>query len=193
MAQSESVPTRAGRPASRARRRLLLLNALGGAAVLGSYALTFSRPDAGEILWGGVPESLKPLYTRNMFLAAAGYFPFTALLAFGVDPARVRFFGRWGYGLLFGLYFLVLIPSALWLPLTFAFADSGGSMALWWAVRVDLALVAVGSLGLLGAVWTASPPPNRALQVAAVVGALAFCLQTVVLDAAIWPAYYPLP
>ena len=177
---------------SGARTRLIILNAIGGIAVLATYALTFSRPDAGEILWGGVPEAWRPLYTNNMFLAAAGYFPFTWLLVFGSDPARVRFLGRFGYGVLAVFYALVLFPSAAWLPLTFAFADSG-SMLLWWAVRIDLALVAVGALGILGAVVTVDPPPNRALQVLAVVGGLAFCLQTVVLDAAIWPVYYPMP
>lgn len=180
-------------PAARARIGLVLLNVIGGTAVLASYMLVFSRPDANAVLWGGVPESWRPLYTNNMFLAAAGFFPITVLLVFTTDPARVRFFGRLGYGALFWLYFLVLIPSALWLPLTYAFADSGGNMALWWLVRLDLALVAVGSLGLFGAVLTATPPPNRALQVAAVVGALAFCLQTVVLDAILWPLHYPLP
>jgi hypothetical protein len=177
---------------SRARLRLLVLIALGGAAVLGSYLLTFSRPDAGAVLWGGVPEAWKGFYTLNMFLAAGGFFPFTLLFLLA-DPARFAFAGGRGHRTLFWLYFLVLIPSALWLPLTYAFADSGGNMALWWAVRVDLALVAVGSLGILLAAITIRPPPNRLLQVVALVGAIAFCIQTVVLDATIWPAYYPLP
>ncbi len=174
------------------RQRLIVLIVLGGAAVLGSYLLTFSRPDAAAILWGGVPEAWKGFYTTNMFLAAAGFFPFTALLL-SADPARFAFAGGRSHATLFWCYFLVLIPSALWLPLTYAFADSGGTMALWWAVRIDLALVAIGSLGILVAALTLRPAPNRLLQVVAVVGAISFNVQTVLLDALIWPAYYPLP
>lgn len=188
---SEPVPAER-HPSGSPRGRLLVLIALGGAAVLGSYLLTFSRPDAATILWGGVPESWKGFYTVNMFLAAGGFFPFT-LLFLQADPARFAFAGGRGHGTLFVLYFLVLIPSALWLPLTYAFADSGGNMALWWAVRVDLALVAVGALGILLAALTIRPAPNRIFQVVAVAGAVAFCIQTVLLDALIWPAYYPLP
>jgi len=57
---------------------LALLNALGGVAVLGSYAYAFSySSELRAGLWGGVPDSLQPIYTGNMLLAAAGYFPFT--------------------------------------------------------------------------------------------------------------------
>lgn len=174
------------------RAGLLWLNALGGLAVLASYGLLFTRPDASAVLWGGVPGGLRPLYTTNMLLAAAGYFPFTALLVLASDPARVRFFGRAGYGLLYWLYGLVLIFSALWMPLTFVFADAP-SAAGWWLVRADLALVAVGSLGLLGCTLTIQPRPARWLHVLAVAGCLFFCLQTAVLDAILWPAYYPAP
>lgn len=177
---------------SNPRVRLIALICLGGAAVLGSYLLTFSRPDAGPILWGGVPESWKGFYTTNMFVAAFGFFPFT-LLFLRADPAQFAFAGGRGHPTLFWLYFLVLIPSALWLPLTYAFADSGGNMALWYLVRIDLVLVALGSIGLLIGALTIQPAPNRVLQVVAVVGAVAFCVQTALLDALLWPHWYPLP
>ena len=174
------------------RAALILLNVVGGAAVLGSYLLTFARPDAGAILWGGVPESLRPLYTVNMFLAAGGYFPFTWVLALREAPERVRFGGGLGYGWLFGCYALVLFPSAAWLPLTYAYADAPSAMA-WLLVRADLALVALGSLGLLFAVLTVRPRPPLGLHVVALLGCVAFNVQTVVLDAIIWPAFYPTP
>lgn len=174
------------------RRALVGLNVVGGLAVLGSYLLTFARPDAGAVLWGGVPESWKGFYTTNMFLAAAGYFPFTWVLAVRADPASARFAGRFGYGALFPLYALVLVGSALWLPLTYAWADAPSTFA-WLLVRVDLALVALGSLGLLACVLTVTPRPPLWLHVLALVGCLAFNVQTVVLDATLWPAWYPTP
>jgi len=174
------------------RWSLATLNALGGLAVLASYSLMFERDDASAVLWGGVPASMRSLYTSNMWLAAAGYFPFTALFVFVTDPLRVRFYGgRAGYGLLLVLYAAVLAGSAIWMPLTFAWADSGAFP--FWLVRLDLAVVGVASLGLLGCVLTVSPRPAPWLHFLALFGCLAFCFQTAVLDGAIWPAYYLQP
>jgi hypothetical protein len=67
------------------KRWLIAIILIGGVAVLGSYIGGIqARPDAGQILWGGVPEKTRPLYTVNMFLAAAGYFLFT----FFIENAR---------------------------------------------------------------------------------------------------------
>lgn len=189
---SEStLPAQAG-SARFGRGTLLAVIAVGGAAVLGSYLMAFSRENASAVLWGGVPGFLKPLYTVNMWLAALGFFPMTWVLALREAPGRVRFLGGRGFGTLFPLYLLVLVPSALWMPLTFAWAEAPSTLG-WWIVRVDLLLVGIGALGLLGATLTVQPRPRPALHVLAVVGALAFCLQTAVLDALVWPAYYPVP
>ena len=185
---SETARERTG---SQLPMSLAALNVLGGMAVLASYSLLFERDDASAILWGGVPEEMRSLYTTNMWLAAAGYFAFTALFVFATDPARVRFFGSRGYGLLLVLYALVLVGSAIWMPLTFAWADSGAFP--FWLIRLDLAIVGLASLGLLGCLATMSPRPVTWLHFLAFFGCLAFCFQTAVLDAAIWPAYYPQP
>jgi len=172
---------------------LAVLNVLGGLAVLASYSMLFTRADAAAVLWGGVPEGLRALYTTNMWLAALGYFPFTALFVFATDPLRVRFLGgRYGYGLLMVLYGLVLLPSALWMPLTFAWADTPTPLG-FWLVRFDLAVVGVGSLGILAALATQNPRPPPWLHFLAFFGCLAFCFQTAVLDGVLWPAYYPQP
>ena len=160
-------------------------------AVLGSYVWGLgSREDAGTVLWGGVPESLRPLYSVNMWLAAAGYFFFTPWFLRRSGPSGPRFFGGAGFGAVNALYALILIPSALWLPLTFVMVDSPGT-AIWWTIRIDLLLVGVGALGLLAAVWTARPEGPPAGRIAATLGLLPFCLQTAVLDALVWPWFYP--
>lgn len=170
--------------------RFLALNLVGGVAVLASYAIgVASHPDAGSALWGGVPESLRPLYTVNMLLAAAGYLPFTGYLWRGVDPDRVRFAGRFGFDAILVCYALVLIPSALWLPLTFAWLESPSPL-LWALVRIDLALVGVGALGILVALLTVDERGPRGWHAAAVVGCLPFVLQTAVLDAVLWPLWF---
>jgi hypothetical protein len=176
----------------RERLGLLALNVFGGAAVLASYAWgALARPEAMGALWGGVPEAVRGLYTAQMFLAAAGYFLFTPYILLRLDPARTRIAGRFGYRSFTLLYALVLLPSAAWLPLTVQMLASP-SAALWGAIRVDLALVGLGSLGLLAALLAlgAGAPRGRAL---AVLGLLPFCLQTAVLDGLVWPHFFSLP
>lgn len=169
---------------------LALLNVLGGIGVLASYVWGLGDPAVAAGLWGGVPESLRPLYTVSMLFAAAGYFPMTGAVLFGLDPLRARVAGRFGYGLFLPLYALVLLPSALWLPLTLWMVESPSPL-LWAAIRGTLALVAVGSLGLLASLALVRPGPQPALRILALAGAAAFCFQTVALDALLWPALYP--
>jgi hypothetical protein len=85
---------------------------------------------------------------------------------------------------------LILIPSALWMPLTFAMLEAP-SDGLWWAIRLTLAAVGVGSLGLLAGLVAVRPSSPSLAHKLAVVGSLAFALQTAVLDAAVWPAFFP--
>ena len=124
-----------------------------------------------------------------MFLAAGGYFFFTFYILFRLDPQTTRVFGTLGYNAFHLLYALVLFPSAAWLPLTARMAEQQGwvSMAV---VRLDLFLVAIGALGLLvGLVALGSNAPRG--RTLAIAGLLPFCLQTVVLDALVWPVFYP--
>ena len=59
-----------------------------GIAVLGSYAYCLTNhPGPNGDFWGGVPDALRPVYTVNMFLAAAGYLAFTFFLMFRWQPA----------------------------------------------------------------------------------------------------------
>lgn len=191
---SERKPQRAaaGSLLSPSQLSLLALNAAGGLAVLGSYAWgVLARPEAMSALWGGVPESARSLYTVNMFLAAAGYFLFTPYIVFRLVPGATRAARRPGAALFHAFYALVLLFSALWLPLTARMLDEP-SIALWWVIRLDLFLVALGSLGLLVSLSTLRGPVPRGRGLA-LLGLLPFCLQTAVLDALVWPAYFPLP
>ena len=177
---------------NRQSRSLIALNIVGGIAVLTSYAIgLFSESSVGAALWGGVPERLRPLYTINMFAAAAGYFLFTPYIVFRLRPETTRIAGRFGYGLFWILYALVLLPSAIWLQLTEA-VIAQPSAWLWAVVRLDLALVGFGSLGLLVSLLTLGSPVPRG-RALAVIGLLPFCLQTAVLDALVWPAFFSLP
>jgi hypothetical protein len=170
-------------------RTLIALNVVGGIAVLASYVVGLGAI-SGDALWGGVPDGLRPIYTVNMFLAAGGYFLFTPYILFRLDPDTTRVAGRFGYGLFHILYALVLFPSALWLALTAHVVDHP-SLAAWAVVRIDLALVAIGAIGLLTSLACLGPDAPRGRRLA-IAGLVPFCLQTAVLDALIWPAFFPL-
>jgi hypothetical protein len=147
--------------------------------VLGSYAYGFAHwPDAVSAMWGGVPDAIRPLYTSSMFVAAAGYLGFTALFFLRPEPPP-RVNSRYG---------LVLVGSALWMPATKLHLD--GALPFAW-VWLDLLGVAVGSLGLLGAVAALAPRPAGWLRTLALAGAAGFCVQTVLLDAIVWPLLFP--
>jgi hypothetical protein len=65
------------------------------------------------------------------------------------------------------------------------------SDGLWWVIRLTLAAVGIGSIGLLvGLVMVRPSMPSLAHKLA-IVGSLAFCCQTAILDALVWPAYFP--
>lgn len=185
-----AAPDRRDARTRSAVRSLLLLNAVGGAAVLYSYYAGMVGTGAvGAALWGGVPDSLRGLYTANMFLAAAGYFLFTPYLIFRVAPDAIAS-GEHARLARIGLYYaLVLLPSALWLPLT-AQVIAEPSTAAWLTVRVDLLLVAAGAIGLLAETLVSRPRGAWSRRLA-ILGLLPFCLQVAVLDALIWPAYFP--
>ena len=163
------------------RRALLLLNVIGGSAVLASYVLWLGHPSnhAGA-LWGGVTGGWQHLYTISMCAAAAGYlvlFPYLA--RYVIDH-------EW----LHTLFALVLFPSALWMPLTFEYVD-GPTTGLWIALRCDLLTVAAASVALVVLIArtpTSAPARTRALALA---GSIAFAFQTAVLDAFFWPALFP--
>jgi hypothetical protein len=167
----------------------MVINLLGGAAVIGSYIYGFlTHPNASQVLWSGVPAGLRPLYTTCMLVAAAGYFAL-AYFVLRLDPRETTVFDRFGFGIFNLLYLLVLVPSALWMPLTFL-AIERSSAILVWMVRLDLALVAAGSIGLLLAVLNTRPRPTFLRYILAMVGSAALCLQTVILDAIVWSIYF---
>jgi len=173
------------------RRTTIWINTLGGIAVLGSYAACIGLyPEAVGNFWGGVPEALRSVYTLNMGFAAAGYFAFTFFLLYRLNAgSAASASGGWGYGTFNTLYALVLIPSALWMPLTFVMLESP-SPALWLAIRAVLAAVGIGSLGILFGLLVARPAQPTWVHRGAVLGSVFFCLQTAVLDAIVWPAYF---
>ncbi|MGB5812934.1 MAG: hypothetical protein WBG86_20545 [Polyangiales bacterium] len=172
------------------KRTWLTINLVGGIAVLGSYVHGLvTHPETRQMLWGTTPEELKAVYNVTMLLAAAGYFLFSYVFVVRSDPDGFRV-GAYGFGFVNACYALVLLASTLWMPLTFAYFDTP-SPALWAVVRIDLFVVAVGSLGLVIALFAMKPRATGVSGILALLGLLLFALQTAFLDPIVWPQFIP--
>jgi hypothetical protein len=167
---------------------LVAINLVGGVAVLGSYwlgATTHASP--GEALWGGVPSSLQPVYQASMLAAAAGYLFFTWFLVFRVDPASVRLPGG-GYVTFDVLYVAILLPSALWMSLTFAWLEHPSTLR-WILLRAVLFTVGFSAVAMTAAIATLKPR-GRAWALG-VCGSGVFAFHTLALDGIVWPILFP--
>ncbi len=172
---------------------LALITVLGGILVLGSYALIPGySPEVRAGLWGGVPDSLRPLYGISMLLAAVGFLAFTYQLIFRRSPDEFEALIGKPYAVLFAVYALVYIPSSMWTPLTAAMLQTPAS-GFWVLIRADLALVALGSTLLLAILARLAVRGGGKLAWISVAGAIPFWFQTAILDAVVWPYYFPFP
>jgi hypothetical protein len=125
-----------------------------------------------------------------MLLATLGYFAYTYFMFFHLEPEQTRIAGRFGYGLFPILYLMILAPSALWMPLTWAMVQQPTN-SLWIVIRLALGTVGLGSLGVLVALLTLRPRRPAWAYGLAVAGSIAFSIQTAVLDAFIWTTLFP--
>lgn len=172
------------------RTILLAVNVVGGIAVLGSYAWGFvAHPDVVAGLWGDMPSWAIPGYTGSMPFAAAGWLTTLAFLGGRADPSTVSVLGRYGYGWFVVSMALVLTASSAWMPLCVAALETGETAWLP-LIQFDLALTALGSLAILGGLATMAPRTPRSWWLGSVGGMVAFCWQTVVLDALVWPRFF---
>ena len=168
---------------------LLLINVLGGAAVIGSYVLGLRGGSSAAVLWGGVPESIRPVYTVSMVICALGYFAFLYFLLVKTVPGNVVISGRFGYGLFHWIFLLILVPSAFWMPLTNLYVGDPHT-GTWIAVRVVLVIVGLASIALAWALLTLQPNNRGPAYWSAVAGSCYFAFHTAILDAIIWAALF---
>jgi hypothetical protein len=169
---------------------LLIINIIGGAAVIGSYIFGLSAQSGGaNILWGGVPSNIRPVYTVSMILSALGYFAFLYYIFFRLDPAQTSIAGISGFTLFYVIFLLILIPSALWMPLTNVYVGNP-STGIWIWVRTVLALVGLASIALVLALITLQGKVPGASYWLAVIGSGYFAFHTAILDAVIWAALF---
>jgi hypothetical protein len=169
---------------------LLIINIVGGAAVIGSYVFGLNAQSGGaNILWGGVPANIRPVYTVSMVLSALGYFAFLYYMFFRLEPAQTSIAGVSGFTLFYVIFLLILVPSALWMPLTNVYVGNP-SAGMWILVRTVLAVVGLASIALVLALLTLQGKVTGVSYWLAVVGSGYFAFHTAILDAIIWAALF---
>ncbi|HEY32444.1 MAG TPA: hypothetical protein G4O10_05000 [Dehalococcoidia bacterium] len=172
---------------------LLVINIIGGVAVICSYIFGIRAQSGGaNALWGGVPENIRPLYGVSMILSALGYFAFLYFVLFQLVPDEVQIAGRFGFSLFCAIFLVMLIPSAIWMPLTNVYVGSPSTI-LWIGVRTVLALVGLASIALVWALASLQTGGTGISYWLAVVGSGYFAFHTAILDAIIWAALFKRP
>jgi hypothetical protein len=169
---------------------LLIINVLGGAAVIGSYVLGLKGQSGGaNVLWGAVPNSLRPVYTVSMILSALGFFAFIYFILFRLVPGEVLIGGRFGFSLFYAIFLVILVASAFWMPLTNAYVGNP-STGMWIGIRTVLALVGLGSIALMLALLTLQTKVPGISYWLAVAGSGYFAFHTAILDAIVWATLF---
>lgn len=176
-------------PRATGRWAHLGVHLVGGPAVLGSYYVGLSgHPGEASALWGSLPDAAWWPYSTSMPFAALGYLAVLALILGSSEEAVAQDAGGWGrLSVGFGA---MLACCTAWMPLCWALLD-GGPDGLWWAIQGVLAGTAAVALWVLAVVWRLTARLERAwLRRLVRAGWLAFCWQTVMLDALIWPRFF---
>ena len=165
---------------------LLVINVVGGIAVIGSYILGLNTQSGGaNVLWGGVPSNIRPVYGVSMILSALGYFAFLYFILFKLVPDEVLIGGRFGFSLFYVIFLVILIPSALWMPLSNVYVGNPGT-GIWIGIRTVLALVGIASIALVWALLSLQTKVPGVPYWLAVAGSAYFAFHTAILDAVIW-------
>ncbi len=169
---------------------LLIINIIGGIAVIGSYIFGIRAQTGGaNALWGGVPANIRPVYGASMILSALGYFAFIYFILFELVPDEVSIAGHLGFCLFYAIFIIILIPSAMWMPLTNVYVGSP-SKGIWIVVRTVLALVGLASIALVWAILSLETKTPCVPYWLAVAGSSYFAFHTAILDAIIWAALF---
>jgi hypothetical protein len=169
---------------------LLVINIVGGAAVIGSYIFGLNAQAGGaNVLWGGVPANIRSVYAVSMILAALGYFAFLYFIFFKLVPGEVLIAGRFDFSLFYAIFLVILIPSALWMPLTNLYV-ANPTTGMWIGIRTVLALVGLASIALVWALLSLQTKVPGISYWLAVGGSGYFAFHTAILDAVVWAALF---
>ena len=165
----------------------LIVNAIGGIAVLGSYAIGLGMfPEYREALWGEVRGTLRTGITISMLFAALGYlsFCYVALFQNGLsDFNKVNWFNQYTVSVLIAIF---LISATFWMPTAIAYLNFSNT---YWLVVCILSLwvTAISLVAILGITITADLESIGSIShYVAIIGIGLITFHCLVFDAIIW-------
>jgi hypothetical protein len=163
---------------------ILIINIIGGIAVIGSYVLGLKSGVRGvNALWGGTPPGVRPIYTTSMFLSALGYFAFIYFILFKLNITSLNF------SIFYVIFLVMLGASAFWMPLCNLFLANPNS-SLWIVIRMVLAVVGISSFALVLVLINLHTKETSLAYWLAVLGSIYFAFHTVILDMILWPIFF---
>ena len=165
----------------------VLVNVVGGVAVLGGYAWCLRLyPEHGEALWGGVHGTLRTIFTLSMVPAVAGYLTFCYVTIFQGDTVAFGKVSGLGVNIIVILAILFLASAAMWMPALIAYIRSG--VRVWWVVCVaSLWVTALSLLAMTGVTAISSGEGISVISKNASVAGLAYItFHCLVMDAIVW-------
>ena len=169
-----------------------------GPMVLASYVIGLRRMEDPMSLWGGIPESWRPLNVACMFVAAAGFLIAWWQLLFSWEYLVVEGIGwPWsgevdtgGHARLLIAMLLILIPSMLWLELTRIHIETDTALTQWLVIG-NLWLVVCGNVLLIMMGWVAWQSGVDGTGILPFIGGLMLGIQVIVNDGVLWVWKYP--
>ena len=175
-----------------ATQMFVLINLIGGVAVLGSYFLGLLYfADLREGLWGGVSGNLRIVFTLSMVGAAVGYLAFCYLMVFGGFGTSIN--GSYLQWAIPSLVAIFLISAATWMPATSVYLNTSNSF--WWMLSVIVLWTTALPLLILTASLLFHSPESleNSVKYISVVGLGWITFHCLVLDACIWVVLFRHP
>ncbi|MBH50753.1 MAG: hypothetical protein VYA83_05305 [Candidatus Neomarinimicrobiota bacterium] len=176
----------------RIQTQFLIINIIGGIAVLGGYVVALiNHPDTRGELWGGVPENLRFWITSFMFVSAFGYCLAMYYLIFQDGLSLDFFWGKLNANYMKGLLIIFLLTAACWIHTTFSYLETGNQV-LWTFVQIELWLTGISIFLMMIGLATASGINNNFLHSSSVIGLLIISFHCLALDAMLWISRFPI-
>ena len=165
----------------------LIVNLIGGVAVLGSYAIGLGYfPEYRDELWGGINGIWRNVLITVMLLSGAAYLTFCYFIVFREDIHTYGthfILGPHTISLLTGLF---LLSATMWMPSAILYMHTENN--IWWVFTVGaLWVTALSLLSLTGmyAFSTTAPIPVFD-RIVCTVSLSIITFHCLVLDAIIW-------
>ena len=115
----------------------LVVNFIGGSAVLGGYLIClYVFPTQREMLWGNVQGEWRFAFTVSMIIAAVGYLAFSYGILFKSNSTEFSSIFLDTKHVISILCMIFLISAASWMPATITYLKT--SNLTWWIIPVML-------------------------------------------------------